>query len=241
MLHPSPLADKVALITGASGAIGGAISHALGAAGVKLALTGATSTRVRRLHELLEGYGIEDERLLSVPADLTDPEAAGAVVAATKKRYGRLDILVNCAGVGVFKRFPELTLEELQEVVGTNLMATLYTTHHAINALVESKGHVINIISGLSRRGGPNATAYAAAKFGVRGFTESLRIDMARHDVRVTAISPAGAGVDSTFWDRADPLAKREGMLQPERIAEAVLVVLTTRGAALIDDMTVRT
>jgi len=238
--RPAPLAGKVALVTGASGGIGRMIARGLAISGARVMLTGLTSTKVRRAHDELVVTGFPEDHLISLAADLTDPDKAAAVVNTTLQRFGSLDVLVNAAGVGHFARFDELTLEHITEVIQTNLMTTLHTTHHAIEALKASRGHVINISSGLGKRGARKATAYAAAKFAVQGFSESLRLDVSRFGVRVTVISPAGAGVDTPFWERADPQIKRQGMLQPERIAETVLMVLTSRGNALLDDITVR-
>lgn len=241
MARPFPLQDKVAIITGASGGLGHRIAQALGVAGAKLVLTGKTPKRLRRAHEMTVAMGVPEDHVISLSADLTDSESAEAVVNAARERFGGLDILINSAGVGVFKAFPELTLDEFNEVIGSNFTTAVNTTHFAMSALIASRGHVINIGSGLSKRGAATATAYAAAKFALQGFSESLRLDLARHGVRVSCIHPAGAGVNTGFWDRADPNVKRGGMLAPERLAEAVLVILTMRDNALIDDITVRT
>ncbi|PJB49239.1 MAG: hypothetical protein CO108_00495 [Deltaproteobacteria bacterium CG_4_9_14_3_um_filter_63_12] len=241
MFNPSPLAGATAIITGASGGIGSTVAKALGVAGASLALTGKTNAKLQRRREELVGLGLEESKLFTLAADLSTAKACEGVVNAAAERFGRVDILVNAAGVGVLKRFNELELADIDDVVSSNLLSTLYMCHHVVPKLMSEGGHIINIGSGLGKRGAARSAAYSAAKFGVQGFSEALRIDLARYNIRVSCVSPAGAGVDTEFWDRADPLVKRKGMLAPERVAEVVLVLLTTRGTALIDDLTLRT
>ncbi len=236
-----PLDGKIALITGASGGIGFMTARALGATGAGLCLVARTPHKLTRARDQLIDSGFPPERVLSIAADLSDPNAAEKVVEGALSQFGQLDILINAAGVGHLKPFHEIAPEAIAEVINTNLLSTLYTTRFALPALIASKGHVINVISGLGKRGAATAAAFAAAKFGVQGFTESLRLDVAKYGVRVTGLSPAGGGVNTPFWDTADPKARRDQMLAPERIAELVLVILTTRANALIDDVTIRT
>jgi len=237
----SPLVDKVALITGASGGIGNTIARALGAVGMRLVLTGHTSANLERSVQQLEAVGLDPDRMVDVRADLTEPEAGAAVVRAGLDAFGRIDVLVQAMGIGLFERFGDVPLDRIRLGIETNLLAAIYTAHHALPHLIEAQGHIVQIASGLSRSSNANAAVYAAAQHGIRGFVESLRLDLARHRVRVSLVTAAGAGVDTDFWDEADADVSRAGMLEPERVAEVVLVVLTTRGAALIDDVNVRT
>jgi NADP-dependent 3-hydroxy acid dehydrogenase YdfG len=236
-----PLQGKVALITGASGGIGFTTARALAATGARLSLIARTPAKLTRARDQLLDAGFPPDQVIAIPTDMSDPDAAARAVSATQDQLGGIDILINAAGGAHLKPFHELPIAAIAEDVGANLMATLYTTRHALPALIASQGHIINVVSGLGKRGASSAAAFAAAKFGVQGFTESLRLDVARFGVRVTALSPAGAGVNTAFWDTADPKIRRDQMLAPERIAELILIILTTRANALIDDVTIRT
>lgn len=241
-LHvPRPLRGKVVLIAGGSGGIGAATARTLGISGARVALVARDRERLKRTRESLENSGLPAEQLLVLEADLAEPESGATVVAATLERWGSLDVLINAAGGGVFKPFPQMSLQELITVVEGNLFAAMFLTHHATPALMRSRGHIIQLGSGLGRRAVSGATAYCAAKFGLRAFSESLRLDLARYGVAVTHLAPAGAGVDTAFWDTADPRVKRTGMLPPERVAEVVLAVLTAPDRTLLDDITLRT
>lgn len=239
-IKPTPLQGKTALVSGASGGIGGAIAFALASVGVRVCISGKTPARLSRRREELLAAGIDADALLDVAADLSHPPNAQALVQATLGHFGQLDILVNAAGSGAFEAFDKLSIERIDQVIGSNLLATIYLCHAATPALIQSHGQLINISSGLGKRGSAKATAYCAAKFGVQGFTEALRLDLARHGVRVCAISPAGAGVNTPFWACTPARAKPERMLAPQRIAEAVLMVLSSRENASIDELILR-
>lgn len=237
----APLVDKVALVTGASGGIGATIARALGSVGARLVLTGRTGARLERTVGMLEACGMDRTRMVQVSADLREPSAGGAVVQAALDHFGGVDLLVHCAGAGQFTPFHELTVEQIQDTLAVNLLSAMTMTRHAMPHLMARRGHVVMLASGLARRASGKATVYSAASHGLRGFCEGLRLESARHGVRVSLVTAAGAGVDTGFWQTASQDVPHEGMMSPERVAEVVLVVLTSRESALIDDVNVRT
>ncbi len=234
-----PFAGRVAVIAGGAGGIGGAIAWALGRLGAQLILAGRDASSLVRQRELLCGRGLLPAVVHVAPGDLREVSTCERIVAQAEG-LGGLDVVVNAAGVGRFATFLEMSAAEVDEVVTSHLMTTMRLCHAALPALCASRGHIINITSGLSKRASAGAVAYCAAKYGVQGFSEALRLEVARHGVRVTCLAPAGAGVDTPFWEQANPEISRAGMLAPERVADMAVVVLLSRAGAGVDEVVLR-
>jgi len=209
------LTGKVALVTGASRGIGAAVSRALSAAGAKVALAS------RRGDDL----GLPDA--LGISCDVSDYGQVERAVAATVERFGRLDILVPNAGVGVYHPFAELSIADIDEMIDTNAKGTIYAVHAALPHLLESgEADIVTLASEAGRRGLPGEAVYCASKFAQVGFTRSLDHDLREHGVRCTNVCPGGVATDFALG-RGRPEEALPAMMTADDVAEAVMFVLT--------------
>ncbi len=235
----SALTGKVTLITGAGSGIGQAVAVRLAAEGGSLVLVGRREANLKETAALLG-----DADLLIQSADIGDPAAVNRVINATLARYGRLDLLVNAAGLNVPQRsLAECSIEDYQTVVSTDLSGAFYLTRGFLATMrQQGGGTIINIVSDSGWRGNNFAgVAYIAAKFGLRGLTEAINAEERQHGIRATSIYPGE--VNTPILDRrpVPPLPEaREKMLQSEDIAECVALAALLPPRAIIEDLVVR-
>jgi NAD(P)-dependent dehydrogenase (short-subunit alcohol dehydrogenase family) len=179
MANPSHLSGQVALVTGGSKGIGAAIAEALAAAGVSVASTSRS------------GGGPTASNLIQLKADVRKPDDAARAVRETVKAFGGLDILVNNAGVGAFVNVADMTIEQWQQVIDTNLSGVFYYCHAAIPELRKrGGGWIINISSLAGKNAFPQGAAYCASKAGLNHFSESLMQEVRYDGIRVSYIMP---------------------------------------------------
>ena len=187
MTVSSALAGKVALVTGASSGIGEATAAALAAAGAKVAIAARRADRLEALAARIETAG---GMALRIEADVTSNDDVTAMIGKVVAEWDRLDILVNNAGVMLLSPAAEATLDDWRQMVELNLLALMGVTKAALPHLRAAKGHIVNVSSVAGRVANPGASGYAATKFGVVGFSESLRREVYADKVRVTVIEP---------------------------------------------------
>jgi short-subunit dehydrogenase len=180
--------DRVAFITGASSGIGEQLARDLAARGARVAVL---ARRAERLHALAAALG-GPERALVLPADVADSQAVGRAVAATRERFGRLDIVVNAAGVARHVLFKDHDLADIEHMVRTNLLGTIYVLKAAIPALrAGGGGWIVNVSSVAGKLGQPDEAVYSATKFGVSGLSEGIAYELAPLGIHVLTVYPA--------------------------------------------------
>jgi 3-oxoacyl-[acyl-carrier protein] reductase len=231
----SQLKEVVALVTGGSRGIGRAIAAALVEGGAAVVISARTAADVERAaRELDGGRG----RVRGVVGDVARAEDCERMVAEAVTAFGRLDVLVNNAGVGVFRPVAELTVEEWDRVLGTNLSGVFYCCRAAIPHLrAAGRSWIINIGSLAGKNPFPGGGAYNASKFGLVGFTEALMQEIRHDGVRVTGIMP---GSVATEFGGREPAAADAWKTQPEDIAGIVLDLLATPERTLPSRIEVR-
>jgi NAD(P)-dependent dehydrogenase (short-subunit alcohol dehydrogenase family) len=193
---------KVILITGASSGIGRAAAVRLGGLGARLGLAARNREALDTVSAATITAGGE---ALVVPTDVTEVEQCRQAVEATVERFGRLDILLNSAGLSLRGYFEGSSLEALERVVRVNFLGTLYATHYALPHVKRARGSLVAMSSLTGLRGVPSYAVYGASKFAVRGLYESLRLELKRDGVHVGVVYPG-------FVDT--PL--RENVLRPD-------------------------
>jgi NAD(P)-dependent dehydrogenase (short-subunit alcohol dehydrogenase family) len=172
---------KVAIVTGAGSGIGRGSAEALMRAGYRVAAIG------RRAGRLAAKPG---ERLHPFPCDVADAKAVGDTVARIRRELGRIDLLVNAAGVNQHRRVADITAEHIDYVLRANLYGTIHMCQAAIPALIESGGTIVNIGSLFVSHPLPAVSIYAASKGGVEAYTRALAIELGPQGVRVNCVSP---------------------------------------------------
>jgi NADP-dependent 3-hydroxy acid dehydrogenase YdfG len=239
------LDGRVALVTGASSGIGAATARSLAAAGARVAMAARRSDRLKELVERVRHAGGE---AAAVSADVAEQASAEQMVAATIDRFGRLDILVNNAGVMMLARFTDGSPEDWRRMLEVNLLGLFYATRSALPHLKRSgRGHVVNVSSVAGRIGFPTGAVYSATKFGVVGFSETLRHELLADKIRVTVIEPGA--VESELIDHVtDPASKANlhtwqasmRILKSEDIAQAILYAVSQPEHVSVNELLVR-
>ena len=217
------LSGKVALITGSTRGIGRAVAEAMLDAGASVGVTARTEEDVERVSRELADRG--DGSVLGRPCDVRNPEECRALVDAVVAELGRLDILVNNAGLGVFAPVPELSVDDWQAQIDTNLSGVFYCSKAALPHLSETgDGWIVNVGSLAGRNPFSGGAAYNASKFGLVGLTEVMMLDVRHDDVRVSLVMPGS--VDTRFGGRDPEGNPRDWAQKPEDVALAVMSLL---------------
>jgi clavulanate-9-aldehyde reducatase len=182
------MADRVAVVTGASSGIGEATAKALAGEGYAVALA---ARRKERINEIAEQISADGGKALAIPTDVTDESSARALIQAAQDELGSLDVLVNNAGVMLLGPILGADVEHWQRMVEVNLLGLMYCTHASLPIMQEQgRGHIVNVSSVAGRTARFGSGVYNATKWGVGAFSESLRQEGANYNVRVTIIEP---------------------------------------------------
>jgi 3-oxoacyl-[acyl-carrier protein] reductase len=229
------LAGRVALVTGASRGIGRAIAEALGRAGATVVLGARDEAK---LGEAVAAIVSAGGRASAVPLDVSRRESAEAAVAAVLERHGRIDGLVNNAGITRDNLLLRMKPEEWEAVLATNLTGVYHCTQAAMRPMLKQRsGRIVNVTSVVGLTGNAGQANYAASKAGVVGFTKSIAREVASRSINVNAVAPGFIDTEMTaaMTDKA-----REGIVssipmgrvgRPEDVAGAVLFLLSDAAA----------
>lgn len=210
------LADAVVIVTGASSGIGEATARALSQEGCRVVLAARREERCQAI------AGELDTETLVVPTDVTAADAATSLVSKTTAEFGRLDALINNAGIAEGGPVGEGNLNELRDTVRVNLDGVMNVTDAAVPALREADGDVVTISSLSARYPQAGGSGYTASKFGVNGFCRSLRKELSDEDVRVTTVMPGAVSTELNDWEHWDGRA-----MDPRDVAEFVVFTLS--------------
>lgn len=187
-MDSKPLVDRVAVVTGASRGFGREIALALARAGASVALVARSADALRQVASEVTAVG---GAAIDIQGDITDEVLAAGVGDRVKERFGRLDILINNAGINVRKNLLDFTVEEWRSVVDTNLTGA-FLMSRALVPLMSGRGYgrIINLTSIMSHVALAGRTAYAASKAGLLGFTKALALELASEGITVNGVSP---------------------------------------------------
>ena len=226
------LEDKTAIVTGASSGIGAAVARALEREGVTVA-GGARRT------DLLETS-------VRLDLDVTDASSCEYFVATAVQALGRLDILVNCAGLALGRDpFTDSTEEDERVVLETNVNGLIRMTRLCLRHIRDG-GHVVNLGSIAGRQAYPNGALYVTSKFAVRGFTYALREDLLGRPIRITTVDPGLVETDFSLvrfrGDSETAASVYNGIdaVQPDEVAECVVFALTRPAHVNVDEIVVK-
>lgn len=229
------LEGRVVLVTGAASGLGRATAHVLGAAGMSVVAADLAESGASRAAEEVSDAG---GTAIGVALDVTDAGTAERALEATLLRFGRLDALVNCAGIDVTAPFAEIGGEAWDRVIDVNLRGPARMVRAALPALEASgHGHVVNIGSTAALRAWTEASAYHASKWGLRGLGMALFADLRRHGIRVTTVY--AGGMRTPFILDRFPDVPLDVLQDPANVAEAIRFALSTPPETVIAEMLV--
>jgi NADP-dependent 3-hydroxy acid dehydrogenase YdfG len=239
------LDGKTAAVTGASSGIGEATVRALVAEGAAVV---AGARRKERLEELVEEVTQVGGKMVGVECDITDEKQAQDLVRRAVEEFGRIDVLVNNAGIMLLSNIERGLSDEWRRMFDVNVIGLLYATHAAIGYMKEQRsGHIVNISSLAGRRVRPTTGVYSGTKFAVNAISEALRQELLEDSVRVTVIEPGVVETelqshmtDEEAIESLDAMRERLDALQAEDIANAIAYAVTQPERVSVNEVLIR-
>lgn len=238
------LSGRAIAITGASSGIGEATALACAAAGASVALAARRSERIEALAQRIKDDG---GQAVAITADVGEEDQARAFVEGAHAELGRLDALVNNAGVMLLGPIDGAPTDEWRQMVHANLFGVLYCTHAALPLMrAQGSGHIVNVSSVAGRVANAGAAVYNLTKFGVVAFSEALRQECAADGLRVTTVEPGAVATELQGHNRPEireSLAKRFSKLtplEPQDIANAIVYALAQPSNVAINELLIR-
>jgi len=230
------LDGKVAIVTGGSRGIGRAIAIALAGEGASLVLAARSQAKLDEAAEQVRRSGGRAETIVT---ELSDEGSIRNLVRVTRERLGRLDILINNAGITHSAKFRETRTEDLDRCWAINARAPFILCREALPLLLEAPaGFIVNISSVVGVKGYPLQSAYTASKHALRGMTMSLAEELRGTNIRVHVVCPGA--VDTGMVGNVRPDIKAVDLIRPDEVAELVLYLVTRTGNAVVDELHIR-
>jgi NAD(P)-dependent dehydrogenase (short-subunit alcohol dehydrogenase family) len=229
------LENKVAFVTGGSKGIGYGVAEALSSLGVRVGITSRHKDEAEKAAKEISSRGKGE--VIGLEADVRSYESQEEAIRQVTDKWGQLDILVANAGVGHFGSIEELTPEQWQQTIDTNLTGVFYSLKAAVHDLKKSKGYIFTISSLAGTNFFAGGSAYNASKFGVTGFTQAAMLDLRQHDIKVTTIMP---GSVATHFNDHSPSEEDAWKIQKEDIGELVVDLLKMNQRALPSKIEIR-
>ena len=230
------LKGKTAIVTGASKGMGKIIAIALAERGAVVCLTARDAEKLDSLVKEIKRKGGE---AFYITADLTNEIDINSFFQEFTAKTGKIDILINNAGSGIFKNFEELDSKDYDRVFDLNVKSMFLMCKKVLTLMIPAKsGHIINISSVQGIRAYKKHSLYAASKHAVMGLTKALAVETQEHNIRVSVILPGG--VDTNFIDLVRPDLDRTKLIRPEDIAKTILYLLSLSPQAMVDEIYIR-
>ncbi len=229
------LEGQVALVTGGGRGLGAATCTVLAEAGMAVVVADVQAKLAEGVAEQLRHDG---EQSVALAADVASEADVELLLASTVATFGRLDVLINNAGVDVTAPIEELGIPDWDRVLGVNLRGPFLTAKAALPVMRrQGRGHIVNIVSTAAKRAWPNATAYHASKWGLLGFSHALHAEARTYNVKVTAV--VAGGMRTPFLLDRFPEIDESTLQDPANVANAILYVLTQPEETVIPEIMV--
>ncbi len=227
------LKNKVVIVTGASSGIGKQIAIKLAEEEAKVVLLARSKEKLKELEEAIETTGGE---ALVVETDVTKQKDIENAVKETIKKYKTVNILINVAGLGIFENVEDMKPEDFDKHIDVMLKGTFLLTKYSLPHIYKNKqGRIVNLTSLWAEKFCAKCSGYTAAKYGVRGFTNSLREEARKYKVGVTNFMPGT--VDTPFFDKTDWKTNTSKAIKPENIADTIAFLLKLPDDAIIEEI----
>lgn len=229
---------KVVVITGASSGIGLACAEAFAKRGARLVLAARQEGKLLELTETFRKWNTE---VLAVATDVSRENDCKALIDRAYVRFGRIDVLINNAGISMRALFVDLDLDVIRKVMDTNFWGAVYCTKYALPYLLESKGSIVGMSSIAGKKGLPGRTGYSASKFALEGFLETLRIENLKKGLHVLVACPGftasnirNSALSKDGNAQGESPREESKMMKPEEVAEAIAQAIIQRKRDLV-------
>jgi len=229
--------NKVALITGGTKGIGRGVAEALLELGMNVVITSRSLENATDVAKELQDKYSGKADVLGVEADVRNYESQEQAVKKTIEKFGQLDVLVANAGLGHFANIKDLSVEQWQETIDTNLSGVFYSVKASVDHLKKAQGYIFTISSLAGSNFFAGGSAYNASKFGVTGFTQAMMLDLRDDDIKVSTIMP---GSVATHFNDHNPSEEDAWKIQSEDIGELIVDLLKLNPRALPSKIEVR-
>jgi uncharacterized protein len=220
--------DQVIMITGASNGIGRRLAIDLAARGAIVAGCGRS---IERLRDILKEVRRASPSSAMIGCDVSDREQVQGMVVKILADYGKIDVLINNAGIGMRKPFIETDLKTIEDIIRVNYLGAVYCAHEVLPSMVARKtGHIVNVSSGAGLIGTLNMAAYCASKFALNGWSESLYHELKPIGINVSVVCPGPVETDfSRDFRDSEPKSPPNLIVSAETVAQAVINVLENK------------
>lgn len=230
------LNHKSAIVTGASKGIGRAISIALAKEGADIILAARTEEKLREVKKDISSFGGNS---LIIPTDMSNEKDILNLFDKTKKEFGKLDILINNAGIFIKGNLVDFRTEDYNKIMNVNLRGVFLSCRQALKIMIPQKsGFIINISSNAVFKGYPEQSVYTASKHGIVGLTKSIANEVQKDGISVALIHPGG--VDTELINYARPDIDKSLLIPPEDIAKTVIYMLKLSDNSWVDEICIR-
>ena len=226
--------EKVAYITGGTKGIGYGIAEVLLKNGIHVAVSGR---KLEDAQEAAKNLSDDESKVLGIASDVRNFDDEKKAVEAIVEKFGRLDYVIANAGLGVFKPVDELSLEEWNSMLDTNLTGIFHTLKASVDELKKSEGYYITISSLAGTNFFEKGSGYNASKFGAVGFTQAAMIDLRKYNIKVSTIMP---GSVSSHFNGNDPAENDAWKIQPEDLGELILNIFNMNPRTLPSKIEIR-
>lgn len=230
--------DKVVIITGASSGIGQALAFEFGRKGAQVVITGRNPEKLQATADKLDKEGIPQH---SIVADVSKEADNHKMIQETIDQYGKIDVLINNAGISMRALFEDLELDVIKKVMDINFYGTLYATKIALPHIIAQKGSIVGVSSIAGYRGLPARTGYSASKFAMHGFLESLRTELLNKDVHILLACPGftqsnirNAALTKNGSQQGDTPRDEAKMMTSEEVAARIYKAVIKRKRDLV-------
>ena len=226
---------KIVLVTGASSGIGKEISKELCKNGYEVILTSRTKKKLIELNKELSKLGYSSH---VIPCDVSNEMEVKNLYKKALK-IGFVSCVVNNAGLGKFSNIEKTTVKDWDDQINTNLRGAFLITREFVKKMIKKKqGKIIFINSVAGKYGYPYSAAYVSSKFGLRGFSDSIRNELREHNIKVISIHPGA--INTNFWDNVKGDFPRDAMLLPERIANFTVQAIISPDDSVVEEVVIR-
>ena len=226
--------NKIAIVTGASTGLGKSISIKLALHGFKIILASRNEKKLNDVHKVISGSGGESQVIVTDVSNEKDIKNL-----YSKVDINKVDVVINNAGFGVFNKIHEITSDEWDEQMNTNLRGSFLMSRYIAKSMIERKtGKLVFINSVAGINAYPYSSAYVASKFGLRGFTSSLREELREHNIKVISVHPGA--IDTPFWNNVNVDFPKDEMLKSDDVAESVVHAVLAPNNVVQEEIVIR-